>query len=309
MRISTNTIYQSGTNQLMSLQTDLNKLSIQTATGKRVNSPADDPVAAARLLELNTAKDLNANFGSTRKTAETLLQTYETSLTNVTDTIQAIQSSVIAAGNGTYTDSERTKVANELQGYLDTLVNLANSKDSQGNYMYAGYATQTVPFELDTSTTPNRYVYKANPTRTELQVDIQSQRSVTYTGDQIFGPNGANVFKTLQDMITLLKTPITDSTTQATYSAGVGSTIDQMQGWLNNVLDARSEIGSNLNFIDTMNTTGDSLDYQYDASISELQDLDYAQALSDISKKTSILQAAQKAFVATSNISLFSLIS
>jgi flagellar hook-associated protein 3 FlgL len=82
-----------------------------------------------------------------------------------------------------------------------------------------------------------------------------------------------------------------------------------MQGWLNNVLDARSEIGSNLNFIDTMNTTGDSLDYQYDASISELQDLDYAQALSDISKKTSILQAAQKAFVATSNISLFSLIS
>lgn len=307
MRISTNTIFQSGTNQLMSLQTDLNKLSIQTATGKRVNSPADDPVAAARLLELNTAKDLNANFGSTRKTAETLLQTYETSLTNVTDTIQAIQSSVIAAGNGTYTDSERTKVANELQGYLDTLVNLANSKDSQGNYMYAGYATQTVPFELNTMT--NLYEYKGNTSRTQLQVDIQSQMSVTYTGNQVFGPNGANVFKTLQDMITLLKTPITDSTTQATYSAGVASTIDQMQGWLNNVLDARSEIGSNLNFIDTMNTTGDSLDYQYDASISELQDLDYAQALSDISKKTSILQAAQKAFVATSNISLFSLIS
>jgi flagellar hook-associated protein 3 FlgL len=307
MRISTNTIFQSGTNQLMGLQTDLNKLSIQTATGKRVNSPADDPVAAARLLELNTAKDLNANFGSTRKTAETLLQTYETSLTNVTDTIQAIQSSVIAAGNGTYTDSERTKVANELQGYLDTLVNLANSKDSQGNYMYAGYATQTVPFELNTNT--NLYEYKGNTSRTQLQVDIQSKMSVTYTGDQIFGPDGANVFKSLQDMITLLKTPITDSTTQATYSAGVASTIDQMQGWLNNVLDARSEIGSNLNFIDTMNTTGDSLDYQYDASISELQDLDYAQALSDISKKTSILQAAQKAFVATSNISLFSLIS
>lgn len=306
MRISTNTIFQSGTNQLMSLQTDLNKLSIQTATGKRVNSPADDPVAAARLLELNTAKDLNANFGSTRKTAETLLQTYETSLTNVTDTIQAIQSSVIAAGNGTYTDSERAKVANELQGYLDTLLNLANSKDSQGNYMYAGYATQTVPFELNTVT--GSYEYKANSTRTELQVDIQSKMSVTYTGDQIFGPDGANVFKSLQDMITLLKTPITDSTTQATYSAGVASAIDQMQGWLNNVLDARSEIGSNLNFIDTMNTTGDSLDYQYDASISELQDLDYAQALSDISKKTSILQAAQKAFVATSNISLFSLI-
>jgi len=301
MRISTNTIYQSGTNQLMNLQSDLNKLSIQTATGKRVNSPADDPVAAARILELNTAKDQNANYMSARKTAETLLQTYEASLTSVTDTVQSIQSTLVAAGNGTYTDTERAKLANELQGNLDTLRGLANTKDSQGNYLYAGYASTTVPFDTN-------YDFVANSSRTKLQVDVQSQLPVTFTGDQVFGTNGDNVFNTLQDMITLLKTPITDSTTQAAFSSGLGDSITKMQGSLNKVLDARSEIGSSLNLLDTLNTTGDSLDLQYDASISTLQDLDYAQALSDISKKTTILQAAQKAFVATSNISLFSLI-
>jgi len=302
MRISTNTIYQSGTNQLMNLQSDLNKLSIQTATGKRVNTPADDPVAAARILELNTAKDLNTNYSNTRKTAETLLQTYEANLTSVTDTMQAIQSSLIAAGNGSYTDLEREKVANELQGQLDTLKGLANTKDSQGNYLYSGYATSTVPFD-------NSYNFVANTSRTKLQVDVQSQLPVTFTGDQVFGANGTNVFNTLQDIITLMKTPITDSTTQAAYSAGLATSIDNMQDSLNKVLDTRSEIGSSLNLIDTLNNTGDSLDLQYDESISTLQDLDYAQALSDISKKTTILQAAQKAFVATSNISLFSLIS
>lgn len=302
MRISTNTIYQSGTNQLMNLQSDLNKLSIQTATGKRVNTPADDPVAAARILELNTAKDLNTNYSNTRKTAETLLQTYEANLTSVTDTMQAIQSSLIAAGNGSYTDLEREKVANELQGQLDTLKGLANTKDSQGNYLYSGYATSTVPFD-------NSYNFVANTSRTKLQVDVQSQLPVTFTGDQVFGANGSNVFNTLQDIITLMKTPITDSTTQAAYSAGLATSIDNMQDSLNKVLDTRSEIGSSLNLIDTLNNTGDSLDLQYDESISTLQDLDYAQALSDISKKTTILQAAQKAFVATSNISLFSLIS
>lgn len=301
MRISTNTIYQSGTNQLMNLQSDLNKLSIQTATGKRVNSPADDPVAAARILELNTAKDQNANYMNARKTAETLLQTYEASLTSVTDTVQSIQSTLVAAGNGTYTDTERAKLANELQGNLDTLRGLANTKDSQGNYLYAGYASTTVPFDTN-------YDFVANSSRTKLQVDVQSQLPVTFTGDQVFGTNGDNVFNTLQDMITLLKTPITDSTTQAAFSSGLGDSITKMQGSLNKVLDARSEIGSSLNLLDTLNTTGDSLDLQYDASISTLQDLDYAQALSDISKKTTILQAAQKAFVATSNISLFSLI-
>lgn len=301
MRISTNTIYQSGTNQLMNLQSDLNKLSIQTATGKRVNSPADDPVAAARILELNTAKDQNANYMNARKTAETLLQTYEASLTSVTDTVQSIQSTLVAAGNGTYTDTERAKLANELQGNLDTLKGLANTKDSQGNYLYAGYASSTVPFDTN-------YDFVANSSRTKLQVDVQSQLPVTFTGDQVFGTNGDNVFNTLQDMITLLKTPITDSTTQAAFSSGLGDSITKMQGSLNKVLDARSEIGSSLNLLDTLNTTGESLDLQYDASISTLQDLDYAQALSDISKKTTILQAAQKAFVATSNISLFSLI-
>jgi len=302
MRISTNTIYQSGTNQLMNLQSDLNKLSIQTATGKRVNTPADDPVAAARILELNTAKDLNTNYGNTRKTAETLLQTYESNLTSVTDTIQSIQSSLIAAGNGSYSNNEREKLANELQGQLDTLKGLANTKDSQGNYLYAGYATATVPFD-------NSYNFVANTSRTKLQVDVQSQLSVTFTGDQVFGANGSNVFNNLQDIIALLKTPITDSTTQATFSTGLATSIDNMQDSLNRVLNTRSEIGSSLNLVDTLNTTGDSLDLQYDESISKLQDLDYAQALSDISKKTTILQAAQKAFVATSNISLFSLIS
>lgn len=302
MRISTNTIYQSGTNQLMNLQSDLNKLTIQTATGKRVNTPADDPVAAARILELNTAKDLNTNYSSTRKTAETLLQTYEANLTSVTDTMQAIQSSLIAAGNGSYSNLEREKVANELQGQLDTLKGLANTKDSQGNYLYSGYATSTVPFD-------NSYNFVANTSRTKLQVDVQSQLPVTFTGDQVFGANGTNVFNSLQDIITLMKTPITDSTTQAAYSTGLATSIDNMQDSLNKVLDTRSEIGSSLNLIDTLNTTGDSLDLQYDESISNLEDLDYAQALSDISKKTTILQAAQKAFVATSNISLFSLIS
>ncbi|WP_029149148.1 flagellar hook-associated protein FlgL [Methylophilus sp. 5] len=301
MRISTNTIYQSGTNQLMNLQGDLNKLSIQTATGKRVNSPADDPVAAARILELNTAKDQNANYTSTRKTAETLLQTYEANLTSVTDAIQSIQSSLIAAGNGSYTDAERAKLANELQGNLDTLKGLANTKDSQGNYMYSGYATTTVPFD-----TNNDYV--ANTTRTQLQIDVQSKLPVTFTGDQVFGANGSNVFTNLQNIIGLLNTPITDSTTQATFNTGLATSIDSMQDSLDRVLNTRSEIGSSLNLIDTLNSTGDSLDLQYDASISTLQDLDYAQALSDISKKTTILQAAQKAFVATSNISLFSLI-
>jgi flagellar hook-associated protein 3 FlgL len=301
MRLSTNTIYQNNTSRLSTIQSQLDKLNLQVSTMKKINTPADDPVASARIMELNTSKNMNTTYANNRKVAETQLETYEANLSSVTDTIQDVQASLVSAGNGSYSDEERSNLANALQSNLNTLMSLANTKDSQGNYLYSGYATSTVPFASNGD-------YQGNTSRTNLQVDVQSQMAVSYTGDKVFGGSGNNVFTTLQNVISLLKTPITDSTTQDAFNTGLATAIDNMKGSLTNVLDARSEIGSNLNLVDTLNTTGDNLDLQYDSSLSDLQDLDYAQALSDISKNNTVLEAAQKAFVATSKLSLFSLI-
>ncbi|SDK12543.1 flagellar hook-associated protein 3 FlgL [Methylophilus rhizosphaerae] len=302
MRISTNTIYQSGTNRLMDLQNDLSKLQEQISSGKKVRSPADDPVAAARVLELTNAQNMNNTYTETRKVAKTSLETYESSLTSITNVIQDIQSSLVNAGNGSYTNDQRQIIANELQTRLDTLVGLSNTKDSQGNYMYSGYQTETAPFDTSTGSV----VFQGDSSKRALQVDVRRQMQVTYTGDQVFQANGNDLFATLQDTINLLNTPITDDASQQAFSSGLADSITKMQGSLNQVLSVRADLGSKLNELDTLDTTGSDMDLQYQTSISNLQDLDYTEALSDLAKKSTILEAAQKSYVQTSQLSLFS---
>ncbi len=302
MRISTNTIYQSGTNRLMDLQSDLSKLNEQISSGKKVRSPADDPVASARILELSNAQNMNNTYTETRKVARTSLETYESSLTSITSVIQDVQSSLVNAGNGAYTNEQRKIIANELQVRLDTLVGLSNTKDAQGDYMYAGYQTETAPFDDSTG----NVVFQGDSSKRALQVDVRRQMQVTYTGDQVFQANGNDLFANLKDTIDLLSTPITDDATQQAFSNGLADSIKNMQASLDQVLIVRADLGSKLNELDTLDNTGSDMNLQYKASISNLQDLDYTEALSELAKKTTILEAAQKSYVQTSQISLFS---
>lgn len=306
MRISTNSIYQNGTNRLMDLQNDLSKLNEQISSGKKVRSPADDPIAAARILELTNSQNLNDTYASTRNVAKTSLETYETNMTSITNVILDAQSSLVAAGNGAYNNQQRQNIASELQGRLDSLIGLANTRDAQGNYMYSGHKTDTVPFVLNTVT--GDMDFQGDTSKRALQVDVQRQMPVTYSGSELFQSNGNDLFATLKDMVALLNTPITDATTQQTYSDGLANSITKVQGVLDQVLNVRADLGSKLNELDTLDVTGSDMDLQYTSSISKLQDLDYAQALSDLSKRSTILEAAQKSYVQTSQLSLFAFI-
>lgn len=303
MRISTNTIYDSGISQMMSLQTDQVKLQQQISTGKRITSPADDPVAASQALQVSYEKGINTKFADTRKTAELKLNTLESSLSSVTTLITAAQSTLVAAGNATYSNQERANIATDLKGSLDALVGLANTKDASGNYLYAGFKTSIAPF----TATATGATYNGDSNQQLLQVDAQRQMPVNATGDHVFQAGGNDIFATLSNIITLLNTPITNTATQATFSAGLSTAIGNLQTASDNVLNVRADVGSKLNEIDALNLSGTDRDLQYSKTLSNLQDLDYASALSDFSKNQTIIDAAQKSFMATTSLSLFKL--
>jgi flagellar hook-associated protein 3 FlgL len=301
MRISTNTIYQNGINRLGSLQVGQSKLQEQISTGKRITTPADDPIAAARILDISNSKNINNGFASVRKSAVTSLETIEANLSSVSSLLTSVQSTLVSAGNGTYSNQERGFLATELQGSLDALVNLANTKNANGDYLYAGFQTDTQPFV----STAAGATYQGDSNQQKLQVDTQRQMEVSVSGDEVFLGNGNDVFGALKDMINLLNTPITDATTQATYSAGLATATGKMQVAANNVLNVRASVGSKLNELDSLDAAGADRILQYDKSLSDLQDLDYASALTDLSKNQTILEAAQKSFVTITQLSLF----
>lgn len=300
MRISTNTLYQAGFAKLSDLQSNQSKLQQQIATGRRILSPSDDPIASARALEVSHEKNVNNSFADTRKVAQLKLNTLEANLTSVTNLLVATQSSLVAAGNGALSNAERKIIGTELQGSLEALIGLANTKDAAGNFIYSGFKSDTAAF----TATPTGATYNGDAQQQLLQVDPQRQLSVNVTGDSLF-LNGSNVFSTLKDIVTLLNTPITDATTQANFTSGLSSAIGKLQGSVDNVLNVRTAIGTKLNELDALDVAGTDRDLQYSQSLSDLQDLDYTAALTDLAKQQTIIEAAQKSFVTTTSLSLF----
>lgn len=304
MRISTNTLYQNGLNRLSQLQVEQDRLMQQISSKKRILTPADDPVGAARALELQNAQRVNTQFERNRMFAENGMNAIEGNLQSVTDLLIAAKARLTEAGNASYDDTQRSYIAIDLKNDLEALVGLANAQDGSGNYLYAGYSTDTVPYTLNAAGA----TYNGDNQVRQLQVSNTRQLPVADNGPNVFQANGNDIFAALATITNLLQTPVSSPADAQALQDGLTAASNALQGTLDNVLTVRARNGSALKEITTLNSDGDSRELQYAKSLSELQDLDYAKALSDLAKQQTVLEAAQKAFVATTSLSLFNLI-
>jgi flagellar hook-associated protein 3 FlgL len=296
MRISTQFLFESGAASLGKAQFDLVKTQQQVASGRRILSPADDPVGAARALEVTQSQSMNTQHGVNRQHAKNALSEVEVVLSGVTELLQDVRTTVIAAGNGTLSDTERGFMATALSGRLDQLLGLANSRDAMGNYMFSGFQTDAPAFSRDAFGVVS---YDGDTGQRLLQVDANRQMSVTTPGSTVFQGGGQDVFDTLNDLITLLQTPGMPA------AADLGTAKNNIDLALESVLTVRASIGSRLQELDALDYAGEDRNLQYSQMLSELQDLDYTKALTQLSQQQVTLEAAQRTFVTVSGLSLF----
>ncbi len=304
MRISTNTMYQTGINRITELQSSQVRLQEQISTQRRILTPSDDPVGAARVLELSQAQSVNEQYINNRQVATRTLNITEGALSNISDLLLSVKSSVIAAGNGAYSDQQRSFLANELQGSLDQLIGLANTTDGAGSYVFSGFQTQNQAFVSSASGA----TYQGDTQQRTVQVSASRQMEVSDTGDLVFQGGGNDVFAVMKNLINLLQVPVNNAATSAALTTGLQTANAGIEAALDNVLVSRSKIGSRLKELDGLESFGQALKLEYSRALSEVQDLDYAQAVSDISQQKTILEIAQKTYAKTAELSLFNFI-
>src|SRR5512135_2282830 len=146
MRISTSSIYDANVTNMNNLEVQIAQTQQQISTGNRIQSPADDPTGAARVVELNQAAAVNTQYGTNNTAAENTLSLSESILQNVTTLLQSAKATAVNAANGTLTASDRQSLATGLQAQLQELLGLANSTDGTGNYLFSGSRGSTQPF-------------------------------------------------------------------------------------------------------------------------------------------------------------------
>lgn len=401
MRISTSSLYESNVSRIGDTQSSLARVQQQIASGKRLLSPADDPLGAAKALDLTQSQAMNTQYTENRNSARSALSMQEGTLQSVTSLLQDVRSQVVAAGSGTLDDTSRKFIAGELRSRLSELTSLANSRDGVGNYLFAGFRDNAPPFNSNGSTVS----YAGDNGQKMLQVGASRQMPAGDSGDAIFmnvpasavfsstssgtgsaalsnitikdasqavpghqyevvfgadaggaptysvydttkdptkatplssGPYASpqtidaaglemtvsgtpvtndtlsikpartqSMFNTLDKLIATLEAPVTTDTERTQFSYDLGVAGQNIDNALNNVLSVRASVGSRLQELDTLDDAGSARDLQYAEQLSDIQDVDYVKAVTDLTQKQMQLQAAQQSFAKVSGLSLF----
>ncbi|EPQ0974125.1 flagellar hook-associated protein FlgL [Citrobacter farmeri] len=315
MRISTQMMYQQNMRGITNSQAEWMKYGEQMSTGKRVINPSDDPIAASQAVVLSQAQAENSQFALARTFATQKVSLEENVLNQVTTAIQSAQEKIVSAGNGTLSDDDRASLATDLQGIRDQLMNLANSTDGNGRYIFAGFKTETAPFAQADGT------YNGGSENITQQVDTSRSMVIGHTGDKIFnnitsnavpepnnGTSETNLFRMLDSAIASLNSPVgDDATLKEQAKAVIDKTNRGLKNSLNNVLSVRAELGTQLSELSSLDSLGTDRALGQTQQMSNLVDVDWNAAISSYVMQQAALQASYKAFTDMQGMSLFQL--
>lgn len=428
MRVSSGMIFDAGVAGINRKTESLLHLQQQISAGRRILTPSDDPVAAARALEVTQSDDVIKQLTLNQGSAKQSLGLEDGQLASVNDVLGRIRELAVQAGSTNLSTTSRNGIAVELRSRFTELLGLANAADGTGQHMFAGYQGAVQPFggSVDNLIAGGEIVYQGDDGQRTLQVAPSRYLEVSDSGNDVFrrirsgngyfatdysagntgtgiisagsvtnpatwnaattknlsirftvtgavttydivdtatgnslltggaapAPLGSqrtyqsgqpivltsqgaeaafdlgasisvsgtpatgdsfsiapsssqSIFKTLANLIGALETPGGTAAADAKYMNELGQALTNIDQGIDNVLTVRARVGARLNEIESLGSLNDSLSLQYQQSLSDLQDLDYAKAITDLTRNQTDLQAAQQSFIKISQLSLF----
>jgi flagellar hook-associated protein 3 FlgL len=347
--------------------------------------------------------------------------------------LQDVRVIAVNAGNPSLSDADRKTLASDLQGRYDQLLGLANSTDGEGQYLFSGFKSSTLPF---TETSSGAVAYNGDQGQRMMQISASRQVAVSSSGAEVFqlikNGNGTfvsaagatntgtgivspgvvvdptkwsstansqdfsivfdvdstvvpsvttydiidndsgnslltglapaaapyprtftsggsiqfvsqgaepafdfgasltisgqpadgdtftvqasstdqDIFGTMKDLIAALQTPVnTTASGNTRLTNKLNTALSDIDLAQDNLLTVRATVGANMREVEATQETGEDLSLQYKETLSDLRDLDYAKAISDMALKQVNLEAAQQSFLRIQGLSLFNFLS
>ncbi|AZZ93330.1 flagellar hook-associated protein 3 [Hahella sp. KA22] len=412
MRISTQQLFNRGLDNILDVTGQLQKTQLQISSGRRVLTPADDPVASTRILQINQQLSLIDQYKSNINLAENRLSLEDGLLGGVSEVIQRLRELTVQAGDGSQNADDKTFIAAEVRQRLSQLVGMLNTKDPSGEYIFAGFQGKQEPFQLNAA---GSYKYVGDEGRRFMQIDanvsvaagdngkevfvnIKSANNTFYTQasprntaeppaiitqgqmidqelyDAFYPEDMVVVFNNEADVVPpapnysivqrsdgkpilnnqrfatgqpiqvqgvqfeIIGSPQPGDTffVQSSEKQGLLTTVERLAAGLEDyqdtpagrqtltdlldstlanftnaetkLLETRSRLGARLNTIDDTKQLQEDVEVLTKEVLSELQDLDYAEAVSNLTLQNFVLQAAQQSYSRVTSLSLFDLL-
>lgn len=397
MRISTAQYHASALDGMLTQQAQLSKTQSQVASGKRIEKPSDDPIGAVHILELQRAQAESDQFARNSDAVTARLNNEESALGDVSLVLQRVRELVLQANNSSMNADARSAIASELKARTSELMDIANRKDGNGEYLFSGYATSTQPFSraaasvtysgdqgqrllqtgptqkiadshsgyevfqnirqgngtfvtgataTNTGTgsittgavvTPGSWVpetYTITFTAADTYTITDSTAAVivapvagNYRSGNAISFNGVRVevsgapavgdtfsvatatkediFTTLDNIVNAVQNANDSGMSRAQLASQMNVALEQLDRSDSHFQTVRSEIGTRLSLLDSGTASRAAFDEELSRNLSNLQDIDYAEAISRMNRQYIGLQAAQQSYSKISQMSLF----
>jgi flagellar hook-associated protein 3 FlgL len=213
-RISLSQIFSQGLRGMQTSQQRVFNTQGQLSSGVRVQKPSDDPIAAAQILQLNQTQAEIDQYKKNINGGTSALELEDSQMGAITTLLTRVRELAVQAGDGGLAASDRKAIAAEISSRIDELAGIANTRNANGEYIFAGFQGQQEPFTLNGPT----YTYRGDDGQRQIQVGSSTFVPINDSGNAIFVAVDSN---------RLPVTPGVANTGNAT--AAMGQVVDQAQ--------------------------------------------------------------------------------
>ena len=186
MRISTTQFYLQGLQAFGNQQVKLAKLQEQISTGVRIANPSDDPAGAARVLELEQEIKLHEQYQTNITLADQRLSLQDSTLQGAENLLQRVRELAIHGNNASLDEVSRNAIADELDQRRQELLSLANTVDSNGDFLFAGFQNQQRPFEFVQTGSVEHVQFNGDEGERWVQISQSRQINTDTLGKPLF---------------------------------------------------------------------------------------------------------------------------
>ena len=278
MRITNKVLSNNMLRNMFQTMGGMDKYQNMATTGRKINRPSDNPSGNITTLRMRTKLAQNEQFKDNATTAKSWLEKSEDSLISMGDIMQRVRELAVKGANGTNDEGALKATAEEVDQLLDEMKVLANSQNSD-RYIFGGTNTDR---EIYDGTT-----WDGNSQVMQVEIGEGITTDLNLDGKKIFGIDDTvgyenSVFATLKNFSDNLKNGDFD---------GISSDIGIIDGHINTILSARSEIGAKSNRIDMTMSRLDAAELSYTKVLSDTEDADMAEVIIRLKEQENVYNA------------------
>lgn len=299
MKISTSFLFDRATERMSTIQNKLATTQAQLSVSKQVLSPSDAPDQAAAIQRLKGEVERQESHSKLLESALNRYQAEETALSSANDILIRLKELGIQAANDTLGLDDRKTISVEMKALRDQLLSLGNSRDDNGNYLFSGTRVKTPAFSESAN---GQVVYNGDQTQTRIPAGVERTVQYTRAGTDVFqrvvrsDGQAVGFFDALDQMIQAV-----DSSQTGAIQQG-NSDFAQMHNALSLSL---AQTGSDQKVVQSQLDVLDETALRLKSTLSDIEDLDYAEAVTRMNKEMMALEAAMGSFSKISGLSLF----